>query len=162
MHRACIAIVDAAHARLYSSEPRDGDEAQLREERDLVSPGRQAHGRFSDKPARAPGGNHAAKDDHRDDNLHEQDARFARDVIGEIDRIVRERAYGQVIVVASPKMLGELRRVDARLRRDGLVLDEVQQDLAWLWSPQLHDQLAAHGLLEPRARAHAPGARRAP
>jgi len=161
MQRACIAIVDAAHARLYSYEPGDNNEPGLREERDLVSPGRQAHGMFSDHPARAPGDNHGTKDDHRGDHLHELDLRFARDVVGEIERLVRERGLAHVIVVATPKMLGELRQVDEPLRKDGIVLDEVQQDLAWLTPPQIHDHLAAMSLLEPRARA-LPGGRRAP
>lgn len=63
-----------------------------------------------------------------------------------------EDGFHHVILVASPKMLGELRRADAPLRRGDIVIDVVAQDLAWLTSPQVHDHLAAMKLLEPRPR----------
>jgi protein required for attachment to host cells len=74
-------------------------------------------------------------------------------VIDEVSRMVREQGFGHVILVASPKMLGELRRCDAALRKGDLVVDEVAQDLAWLTSPQVHDHLASMKLIDPRPRA---------
>jgi protein required for attachment to host cells len=160
MKRACIAIVDAAHARLYSYEQRDEGEPTLTEERDLVNAGRQAHGMFSDKPSRAPGGDgKAAKDDHRFDHLAEREQRFARMVVAEIDRLVRDRDFRHVILVASPRMLGALRRSDAQLRRPEIVLDQIPQDLSWLSSPQVHDHLAAMKLIDPRQRLPSPRSR---
>ena len=152
MKRALIAIVDAAHARLYTYQQIGDSEPTLQEQRDLVNAGRQAHGMFSDSKSqtRWNGGN-SAMDDHRSDHLGEMDSRFAKTVIGEVARMAREDGFGHIILVASPKMLGELRRQNGTLR--DFVVDEVAQDLAWLTSPQVHDHLAAMKLIEPRPRA---------
>ena len=134
MKRAVIAIVDAARARLYTFDhgdtPRD---QQLREVRALSNAG------------------HASVD-HRDANTEEHDNAFAKQVIDELDRVSRDGGYGHVILVASPHMLGELRKCGGMLRRNGLVVDEVQRDLAWLTSPQVHDQLARMNLIPARQR----------
>jgi len=162
MKRACIAIVDAAHARLYTYQKLDGEPPLLHEVRDLVNPGRQVHGLFSDSAARKPGvfgganhahaGGHGTVDDHRFDHLAELEARFAKTVVAEIERVVNEEGYAHVILIAGPKMLGTVRKEHARLVRDGLVLDEVPQDLGWMTSAQLHDHLAAMSLIAPRQR----------
>jgi len=156
MKRALIAIVDAAHARLYTYEQIGDNEPTLYEQRDLVNAGRQAHAgsMFSD---RKPGnrwqeGGRGSTDDHRMDHIAELDARFAKLVVNEATRIVSEEGFHHVILVASPKMLGELRRADAPLRRGDIIIDEVAQDLAWLTSPQIHDHLAAMKLVDPRPR----------
>jgi protein required for attachment to host cells len=124
-----------------------------------VNAGRQAHGQFSDSMPRAPGQpfHFGTKDDHRTDNLANQDMRFAKIVIDEIVKVVREQAFGRVVLVASPEMLGELRELHDVLRHDGeVVVDEVAQDLAWLTSPQVHDHLAAMKLVDPRPRVAPP------
>lgn len=149
MRRAVIAIVDAAHARLYAYQHTDGDAPRLREVRDLVNPGRQGHGQFANTQDRRYLG---AVDDHREDHLAELEARFARAVVAELTRIAREDGYAHAIVVASPRMLGLLRGEYGQLARE-VELVEIAQDLAWLTSPQLHDHLAAMKLVEPRARA---------
>ena len=155
MKRALIAIVDAAHARLYTYQQIDDNEPTLQEQRDLVNAGRQAHGMFSDtKPGnRWQEGGRGSTDDHRTDHIAEMDAKFAKLVIDEVSRTAHEDGFHHVILVAGPKMLGELRRADAPLRRGDIVIDEIAQDLAWLTSPQVHDHLAAMKLIVPRPRA---------
>lgn len=154
MKRALIAIVDAAHARLYTYQQIDDNEPTLHERRDLVNAGRQAHGMWTDKPgSRSAEGGHGALDDHRSDHLAELDARFAKLVIAEAARIVAEDGLGHVILVAGPKMLGALRQAHTPLRRNDILIDEIAQDLAWLTPPQIHDHLAAMKLVDPRARA---------
>ena len=157
MKRALIAIVDAAHARVYTYQQIGDGEPTLQEQRDLVNAGRQAHGMFADnKPGnRWQEGGRGSTDDHRLDHIAEMDSKFAKNVIDEVARVAREQGFGRIILVASPKMLGELRRVDAVLRKGDLVIDEVAQDLAWLTSPQVHDHLAAMKLIDPRPRAPA-------
>ena len=155
MKRSCIAVVDAARARLYTYQEDPAQE--LREVADLVNPGRRlrASELFSDtRPGsdRGIGERGFTFDDHRDAHVDNMDLQFAREVVAEIDRIVREGAYGHVIVVASPKMLGDLRKLDGVLRRSDLVLDEIPRDLAKLTSPQLHDKLAELKLIPPRQR----------
>jgi protein required for attachment to host cells len=159
MKRAVIAIVDAAKARLYTFEQADSPpDQQLREVRDLSNPGRRMRDseRFSEgRPslnANLTANTGHATDDHRDANTEEHDSAFAKQVIDELDRVVRDGGFGHVILVASPHMLGELRKCDGMLRRNGLTIDEVQRDLAWLTSPQVHDQLARMNLIPPRQR----------
>lgn len=155
MKRALIAIVDAAHARLYTYQQVGDGEPTLQEQRDLVNAGRQAHGVFSDtKPGnRWQEGGRGSTDDHRTDHLAEMDGKFAKSIVEEVARIANEQGFKNVILVASPKMLGELRRADGPLRKSDLSVDEVAQDLAWLTSPQIHDHLAAMKLIDPRPRA---------
>jgi protein required for attachment to host cells len=154
MKRALIAIVDAAHARLYTYQQLEDNEPTLKEERDLVNAGRQAHGMWTDQPgSRAQEGGHGATDDHRFDHLAELDTRFAKLVIEEAARLLAEREIGHVILVAGPKMLGALRSADAPLRRNDILVDEIAQNLGWLTPPQIHDHLAAMKLVDPRSRA---------
>jgi protein required for attachment to host cells len=151
MQRACIAIVDAAHARIYTFDTQDsgGDQPRLRERRDLVSPGRAAHGMFTDQPSAHFRG---ARDDHRTDHLAELDDRFAKIIVDEIERVIDEVDLEHVILVASPKMLGTLRRQQSSMWRAPNVVDEIPQNLAWMTTAQLHDHLAAMSLLQPRER----------
>ena len=156
MKRACIAVVDATRARIYTfqSSPERAPVDQLEEHVDLVNPARRM------RPAELFS-SATAFDDHREHHLDEMDAQFARDIVGEIERLVRDGAYAHVIVVASPKMLGELRRADGVLHRADIVLDEVPRDLAKLTSPQLHDHLASRGIIPPRQRLDRAGERHA-
>jgi protein required for attachment to host cells len=156
MKRACIAIVDAARARIYTyDQTTDGERSApagaLHEEIDLVNAGRRGHDLYSTtKPGikrNAPGS--GTTDDHRDAHTDELDRRFARHVISEIDRISREHAHDRVLLVASPAMLGELRGVDRALRPE-LQVEYVARDLARLTSPQIHDHLAQLRLVAPR------------
>ena len=156
MKRACIAIVDAARARIYTyDQSTDGGQSTpagaLHEQIDLVNPGRRGHDAYSTtKPGvkrSAPGS--GTTDDHRDAHIDELDRRFARQVVSEIDRIAREQAYDRVLLVASPAMLGELRGVDRGLRPE-LHVEYVARDLARLTSPQIHDHLAQLRLVAPR------------
>jgi protein required for attachment to host cells len=158
MNRACIAIVDSTRARIYAyartedpADPRSGPGA-LQELTDLVNPGRRGHDLFSTtKPGvkrDAPGS--GTTDDHRDAHAEELERRFARQVVAEIDRIVRERGFERALLVAAPAMLGELRGVAGALRRPELVVEYLARDLVQLTSPQIHDHLAELRLVAPR------------
>ncbi len=159
MKRACIAIVDAARARIYtydqsSDAGRPAPAGALHEAIDLVNPGRRGHDLYSTtKPGAkrsAPGS--GTTDDHRDAHADELDRRFAHQVVSEIDRIAREHAYDRVLMVASPAMLGELRGADRGLGPE-LQVEYVARDLARLTSPQIHDHLAQLRLVAPRRPA---------
>ena len=142
MKRACIAIVDATRARLYTYERADDDE-----------PARPESGALHEVMDLRAG----STEDHRDAHAHEIDRRFARQVVAELDRIAREHAFPRVVLVASPAMLGEVRGVTGALRRPELVVEYVARDLAQLSSPQIHDHLAQLSLIPPRRPAFAPG-----
>src|ERR1043165_6102881 len=94
MKRVLIAIVDAAHARLYTYQ---GENVQ--EQRDLVNAGRQAHGAFTTTV----------------DHIAAMDVKFAKVVVDEVARLASEQGFRNVILVASPHMLGELRRASGPL-----------------------------------------------
>jgi len=126
MKRACIAIVDATRARIYTYEETSDDggarvppAGALHEATDLFDPGRRGHDLFSTtKPGvkrMASGG--GSTDDHREAHLAELDRRFARQIIDEIDRIAREQGLERVVVVAGPAMQGVLRSAGDALER---------------------------------------------
>lgn len=170
MKRACIAIVDATRARVYAyqHEVSENPNEQLRELVDFANPARHLRDSqlFSEtRPGadsgHAPGGAPSqtalrnsghAYDDHRDAHIERMDLDFAKRIVSEIDRVVHEFAFAHVILVASPKMLGDLRKVNGVLHREDLILDEIPRDLAKLTSPQLHDHLARLKLIAPRKR----------
>jgi protein required for attachment to host cells len=162
MKRACIAIVDAAHARLFSYQPSDdATESTIREERDFVNAGRQAHGKFSDtKPGnRWQEGGRGSTDDHRLAQIADHEEKFARLVTDELAQLVRDRKFRDLILVASPKMLGVLRPLVEPVRRSGIAVVELAQDLSGMTMPQIHDHLADLGLIASRPRAQMLGMR---
>jgi protein required for attachment to host cells len=160
MNRACIAIVDVTRARICEYDVRRSPGDELKEIGDLVNPGRRKVGenfednipgeRGSDLGTRTS--HQQATNDHRTQFAESRDQKFAREVVAELERIVREGAFSNLVVVAGPRMLGELRKHDASLRREGLQLDEIERDLAWQSNAQLHDHLAQMGIIPPRQR----------
>jgi protein required for attachment to host cells len=124
---------------------------------DLVNPGRRhINAVFEDETGgnRTGGGGSqsTATDDHRQHFVGERDQKFARDIVTELERIAGDRHLTHVVIVAGPRLLGDLRKYDAPLRRDGLQLDEVERDIAQLSNAQLHDHLAQLGIIAPRQR----------
>ena len=160
MTRTCIAIVDAARARLFTLEElarQAGTTYELRERADLIDPDRRLRPSelFSDtRPGadRAPGGRGHAVDDHRDSHLEQLDRRFAGEVAARVASLVREHSCGRLIVAASPRMLGHLRRAGAGQLVPELAVDEIDRDLTRSSPPQIHDLLTARGLLPARGR----------
>jgi protein required for attachment to host cells len=171
MKRACIAIVDAARARVYTYEEDSTPGQELREVVDLVNPGRRlkAGEMFSEsRPALAnhgglrrsvQGGNRtdsgepgSTYDDHRGAHIEEMDNKFAKQVVEALDRVILDEKLGHLILIAPPKMLGTLRKNDGVLHREGLALDEITQDLTNLSPAMLHDRLASLDLIPPRQR----------
>jgi protein required for attachment to host cells len=165
MKRACIAIVDAARARLYTYREDADPGRELTEVRDLVNAGRRMKqgDMFSEsRPPLAASGHPGpaasgisggpGKDDHRDDHVAMMDAKFAKEVVEELQQIIGAEGYGHVILIASPKMLGELRKANGALKRNGMVVDEIPRDLANLTATQLHDHLASLDLIPGRQR----------
>jgi protein required for attachment to host cells len=165
MKRACIAIVDATRARLYTYQEDSTPGQELREVQDLVNAGRRMKQgeMFSEsRPALAPSGHGGpaqtgvsggpAKDDHRDDHVAMMDTKFAKEVVEELHKVVAQEAYGRLILIAPPKMLGELRKANGTLKRNGMVVDEIPRDLTNLTSTQLHDHLASLDLIPGRQR----------
>lgn len=150
MNPVCIAIVDAAHARLYSYT---GEPPVFREVKDLINPGRRGKDRELYSSTRPGVRNMGGTDDHREQHRAEWDHQFAKHIVEECLELAQVRGFAHVIFVSSPRMLGHLRGVSAPLARAGVVIDELERDFAGLSSPQIHDRLADAHLIDARARA---------
>lgn len=159
MYRACIAVVDASRARLFtyerSVEPA-GLVERLVEERDFVNPARRLRPSqlFSEsRPGSSRSGSvQYAFDDHRAAHLDALDAEFSRMITSHLAELVKTGRATRVILCASPHMLGQLR--DARRDFPVVEIDEIARDLVKLTPPELRAQLTSYGLLpEPPARA---------
>ena len=163
MYRACIAVVDASRARLFTYErstEAEGLKEQLTEERDLVNPARRQRPSelFSEsRPGSSrTGGLQYAFDDHREAHVEALDAEFSRVVIDELVAVLRAAHAQRVILCASPHMLGELRVAGRDLPKEGVVIDELARDLVKLTPAQLREHLESQGLLPthpPRGQA---------
>jgi protein required for attachment to host cells len=157
MYRACIAVVDASRARLFTYERTsdiEGLSEHLIEERDLVNPARRLRpvDLFSDsRPGISRSGSlQYGLDDHRDAHIEQLDAEFSRVIVDQLVDMLRSNHAKRLILCASPNMLGELRGAGAELRREDLAIDEVARDLVKLTPAQLRDQLTSYGLLPAR------------
>jgi protein required for attachment to host cells len=157
MYRACIVVVDASRARLFTYEREnlaEGLSEHLIEERDLVNPARRLKDvdLFSDSRSSVSrtGGLQYGVDDHREARIERFDTEFSRLIVDQLVGLIRSNHPSRLIVCASPKMLGEIRAASANLRRGGLAIDEVPRDLVQLATPQLRDRLTEYGLLPAR------------
>ncbi len=153
MKRICLIVADASRARIFtyerSQEP-DGLHDELRERRDLIDPVRRkrASELFSDSAGANHGGSRSnAFDDHRQAHLDQFDTNFAREITAELDGLIRE-GYRELIVIASSRMLGELRTTLEPLRRT-LSIKELERDFTRLATTELRDRLAKLALLPP-------------
>lgn len=132
MFKACIAVVDAARARLFTFEREavvEGLRERFLEVTDLVNPRRH--------------------DAHRAAHLVALDAAFAREVVAELGALLRATECVRVIVCASPKMLGVLREALEVLPCDRLTIAELARDLSRLSAPQIREHLVDYELLPP-------------
>ena len=172
MKRACIATIDAARAKLFTYQEDAPPGRELVEVRDLTNSGRRLKDSelFSEsRPALKPAGmggpsltgmsGGPGNDDHRDDHIAMMDQKFAKEIVEELDKLVREGGYGHLILIAPPKMMGVLRKANGVFKRNGLVVDELPQELSQLTASQLHERLAARGLIPSRQRAGLSAAR---
>ncbi|CAN5871690.1 hypothetical protein BH11MYX2_BH11MYX2_08570 [soil metagenome] len=126
MYQACIAVVDAMRARLFSfkrTSEADGLNESFIEERDLVNPA------------------------HRGAQVAAIDAEFARLVATEMHALMQSAHSKRLILCAGPHMLGALRTAEREVAQPGVQIDELPLDLAKLSPSQLREHLASHGLL---------------
>ena len=151
----CIACVDASRARLFALEsaPRaSGDVSRLVEFQDLVQPGRRARPseamsetRPGIRQSSAHGGPGHGTDDHRDGKQDHSDRKFAGAVVKAIARAIDDLGADQLVLAASPRMLGWLREFGS----DGLAGTRrtLDKNLAALSASELRDHLVAAELL---------------
>jgi protein required for attachment to host cells len=159
MYRACIAVVDASRARLFTFERTSevqGLREELVEQRDLVNPSRRLPPSEIFTETRPPLGRSGnlqyGTDDHRDEHVDQLDIVFSRAVVDELEDLLRSAPAQRLIICASPGMLGKLRKAG---HWTDLAVDEVPRDLVKLSPDQLHDHLVSYGLLPTPAPRHA-------
>jgi protein required for attachment to host cells len=155
MYKACIAVVDASRARVFTFERvslHDGLEEKMVEAIDLVNPARRRRA----SELFTTSGRTFGYDDHRDEHIEGFDRTFAAAVIAELTRVVADDGVDRVILCASPRMLGVLRTLTAGLYKQGRIVDELPRNIVELTPTQLRDYLGSYGLLPPHM---APAAR---
>lgn len=159
MHRIAIVVADASRARIFTYEAgaleQPNGTPPLREWIDLVDPERRLRPSqvFSDSrpgSSSAPHGPSFAVDDHRDAHTDETDRRFAGAIVNHLGDVLAEHPSREVVIVASPNMLGLLRKDTADLPRLGMEVHELALDLTRETPSRLHDHLAERGLLPAR------------
>jgi protein required for attachment to host cells len=138
MHRTCIAVVDAARARILTFDrivDATGIRDELIEHEELVNSTRRA-------AAAAASADHA----HHHAPFASLDAAFARAIVRRLAAHTADRRVTAVVLCASPHMLGELRRDAVALQRPHLRIHELARNLIELAPHALEAQLAAHGM----------------
>ncbi|MDX2093479.1 MAG: host attachment protein [Kofleriaceae bacterium] len=132
MFKATVAVVDASRARLFTflrETVVEGIRERFLEISDLVNPARR----------------HRPHEDLLYE--HELDAAFARDIVDGVSALMHTTESSHLIVCASPKMLGALRKVTKALHREHVTIHELGRDLSKLAAPQIREHLVDYDLL---------------
>jgi protein required for attachment to host cells len=168
----CVLVADAARARvlvLAIDRPVAGPTTSaLVEMADLTNPLLRARDSetLADSGMGRRGGTSVpvhASPDHRDHRRRDAERHFAAVIAEQAASVWRRYPACELIVAASPVMLGLLRpAIDRQIRaKDRIAIHEMASDLSKLSAPMLQDLLADSGLLPPRGRraplVHAPG-----
>jgi protein required for attachment to host cells len=142
MTETWVVVADAARARILRLERASGRLEALAEERHDESRAKASE-LMADRPGRSLDSSHAggrhAMEPHTDPKAVERQ-RFARQLAAELDRAAQAGRFQDLVLVAAPGMLGELRaalsdHVATRVRQ------EIGKDLAGLELPQLQAHL---------------------
>jgi len=133
--RTCIAIVDATRARILVHE-RSDQVNEMTERVDLVNGARRATNVASTRTR----GDHFGFDAPRTEQLGRLDTLFAHDIVAELSRIAGETSSRELVLSASPHMLGLLREPLSKLH--GVRIMELVSDLTKLDRDELRERLS--------------------
>jgi protein required for attachment to host cells len=131
-----IVAADASRARILQVADRE----RLVEVDNLVNPDARLQNREIDTDARTrfPGGNTS---DPEVDAVEHRNELFAKRVADYLESARNDQRYEQLVLVAAPKMLGQLRQeLDKEVKK--LVLDEVPKDLSWFNAQEIERYFA--------------------
>jgi protein required for attachment to host cells len=159
----CVVVADAARARvLLLDVEHDGggtETSELIEVAEITNPVLRARNVdvLSDSGTGRRGGARTplhSPPDHRDQHRRELVRHFAAQIAEEAAAIWSRYPSCQLVVVASPVMLGLLRPAIERKigPTDRVEIHDLARDLTKLAGPKLHDQLAEAGLVPVRGR----------
>lgn len=158
-------VADNARARFITFEPvpRECRTPTLRpvEHEDLLHPDGRTRDRelYTDQPGRSravrvgPGSDYG---DHREARDDDQSRRFAREVADAIERRAVLQGAEAVVVAATPRMLGLLRPLAARLARFGIAWSDLPKDLSGWSAERIQAHLAGRRLLPSEVEEPAP------
>lgn len=96
------------------------------------------------------GGPSHGYDDHRAQHEQEHEHRFARDIAARAVSLAQENHAGHLVLTAERHMLGLLRDALKIPVKSGIELRELAKDLTKLAPTQIHEHLAAAGVLPAR------------
>ena len=163
-HNVCVLVADAARARVLVLDVARGNldfaTSKLVEVADTTNPmlrARDAEVLSDSRPGlrrEGPKSPRHAVSDHREDRRRDIERHFAARVAEEAASVWRRYSPCELIVAASPVMLGLLRpAIERQIRaKDQIVVRDLARDLTKLTASQLQDLLAEAGLLPRRGR----------
>ena len=163
MNEYCVVVADASRARLFTLEPSRNPTLQsgpnlkeltILKNSDMDLPRPEQHANTRGGANRARGTAARATDDHREKHAMECEKRFARAAATELRKLVAASGASHVVLCASTRMLGFLRKEFAAHR--GLELLDVPRDMTKMAPASIHAHLAKEGLLpalQKRSRA---------
>ncbi len=137
-----VVVADGAHARLFKAEGASYTIEPLREE--VYDPARRKGlDLVADRPGRTfdrshDQGRHAMEPDTDPKRVEKE--RFARHLAEILEEGRNAGAYNELVLVAAPRTLGDLREVMSERVRE-LVRHEIHKDLTSLPLPELEAQL---------------------
>jgi protein required for attachment to host cells len=139
MKKTWILVADSAHARIFEAEAVN---APLHEIRDFSNA--EAHLKNveidSDRPGRGAGGDaHHAMDTTSDSKEHEIES-FARFIANELDHARTQNNFAQLIIVAAPSFLGQIREVISE-PLSKMVSYELDKNLSKMESDEIRQHL---------------------
>lgn len=158
-----ILVADGTCARFFTMEaaalPPLESSPHLMEHEDLVNAEHKLGGHDKYSSTRTGinlnprGGPSHGYDDHRARHEQEHERRFASDIAARALSLAQQHHAAQLVLAAESHMLGLLREALKIPDKSGIDVHDLAKDLTKMSITQVHDQLAAAGLVPVR---HAP------
>jgi protein required for attachment to host cells len=145
LHKIWVLVADGARARILRDAVQGVRLPSEREEEELLfhSEQRQLREIMADKPGRsfASTGARRSAMAYHSDPVRDGERAFAAKLAEALDRRRRDGDFDELVVVAAPQMLGDLRQAFPESLRE-VVVAEVDKDLTKLPAHELRDAIA--------------------
>lgn len=154
-----VVVADGTRARFFTltpGAPKGEAGATLLEREDLIStekevPGKEMWSDVKSGRGTAPlGGPAHGYDDQRERHEHEFERRFAQRITDEAVRLAQREKAAHLILVAETRLLGYLRNALHIPAHMSFGVHELAKDMTKLSVAELHENLAAAGLVPER------------
>lgn len=166
----CVTVAELAKARIFTLESSETPELErspyLTECKTFSNPDHKAseseiwsdtrrgahrEHQASQIAGQTTGTPHHNYDEHRDNREHKANRQFAREIVADLEQVIRDKHVSRLILCAESQMLGILRPELNALASKQVTLTEVDKDLTNLKPHELHSKLAEDGFL-PRSK----------